>query len=90
MAMAAFLLSTLFLASGLLALATIVDSWRRHAPAVRGLRAELAACDEWRQVRVRIVELGMEPVRIALRPRVTAAGRPVQHRVRRAALRAAA
>jgi hypothetical protein len=55
--MIAVFLSALFLASGLLATATIVASWRRHAPAVRAIQAELAACEPWRQVRVRTYEI---------------------------------
>jgi hypothetical protein len=55
--MIAFLLSTLFLAAGLLAVGTIISSWQHHGAAVRALRAELRACTPWRNAYVMVREV---------------------------------
>lgn len=73
--MIAVLLSTLFTASALLAAATIAASWRRHGRAALALRAELAACPEWREARVRVTETAVRSTATVLRPDFTA--RPV-------------
>lgn len=49
-------LPLLFLAAALLAGGTIVAALRRALPQVAGLRAELAACSDRREVRFRVVE----------------------------------
>jgi hypothetical protein len=84
--MVAVLLGTLFIASGLLALTVITTSWHRHGFEARQLRAQIADCEEWREVRVRISEIAIRPSATVLRPDFTRVARPS----RRAALPAAA
>jgi hypothetical protein len=81
------LLSTVFIASGLLALAVIGASWHRYGPEARGLRARLTACDERRGVYVRITEVTIRPTATVLRPDFT---RAVRHPSSRAVVPAAA
>ncbi|NOU02326.1 MAG: hypothetical protein HOO94_01610 [Novosphingobium sp.] len=49
-------LPLLFLAAALLAVGTIAVALRRALPQVAGLRAEVAACSDRREVRFRVVE----------------------------------
>lgn len=85
--MTAVLLSTLFIASGLLAATTIGTSWRRHGAAIHALPAELVRCPEWREVRVRISEVQVRSTATVLRPAFRAV---VPHPSEQAALPAAA
>jgi hypothetical protein len=71
--MVAVLLSVLFAGSGLLAVSVIGASWRRYGAAARVLPLQLAACEEWRDVRVRTREVTVRPTATVLRPAFTAA-----------------
>lgn len=89
--MTAVLLTSLFIASGLLAMTTIGASWRRYGAAVHAIPAELACCGEWREARVRISEVHVRPTATVLRPAFRAAGlRPSERPAPPAALPAAA
>jgi len=59
--MTALLLSALFAASGLFALATIHHNWRRYGAVAAALRGELRACAEWREVTVTITAIKVHP-----------------------------
>jgi hypothetical protein len=74
--MTTVLLDALFLFAGLIATATLVASWRRHAPAARALRNQVAACENWRAVDVRISEVRVRMDATVLRPSFTAGARP--------------
>lgn len=75
--MTAILLSALFTASGLLAIAAIAAGWRRYGRAALALRAELNACDAWREVRVQIREVTVRSSATVLRPAfMRPSGRP--------------
>jgi hypothetical protein len=78
--MTAVLLSALFLASGVLALVTMISGWKRHSPAIRALRAELAACEEFRDayVRVREVTVRSTATVLPLKPAGILSTRPLQ------------
>jgi hypothetical protein len=71
--MVAVLLSALFAGSGMIAAATISASWRRYGAAARALPAQLNACEDWREVRVRISEVNVRHSATVLRPDFTAA-----------------
>lgn len=73
--MIALLLSAFFAASGLLAAAVIGTGGRRYVSALHSLRAELAACEPTREVRMRISALEVRRSATVLRPRFTAAAR---------------
>ncbi|MDR2858280.1 MAG: hypothetical protein LBV50_10600 [Novosphingobium sp.] len=89
--MAAVLLTTFFIASGLLAATAIGMSWRRYGTASRAIPAELARCGEWREVQVRISEVQIRPAATVLRPAFRAAAlRHADRPARQAALPAAA
>jgi hypothetical protein len=73
--MVAVLLTALFAATGLFAVATISASWHRYGAAVRTLRTALAACEPQREVRVRITEVRVSRSATVLRPAFTATAR---------------
>lgn len=67
--MIAILLSAMFVGTGLLAIASICESCRRHGPAALALRDELRRCEEWREIRITIREITVRPQGAAiLRP----------------------
>jgi hypothetical protein len=78
--MIAILLSALFLGSGLLAVATMISSWRRHGAAVRALRAELRACEPLRNAYVRMREVTVRSTAtvLPLKPAGNPATRPLR------------
>ena len=59
--MTAILFTALFVAAGILAIASLRESWRRHGPAALALRNELRNCSEWREVRITIREVTVRP-----------------------------
>ncbi|MFA7603711.1 MAG: hypothetical protein WCY29_11950 [Novosphingobium sp.] len=82
--MIAVLLNTLFLGAACLAAGSIAVSLRRYGPAALALRAELAACPQHRELRVRLRETRMRPSATVLRPAFTATGQAASHRPARA------
>jgi hypothetical protein len=74
--MIAFLLSVLFVATGLFSVLTIAATCSRYARGALALRAQVAACEPWREVRVRTSEIALRPSATVLRPVFKAAGRP--------------
>lgn len=66
--MIAVVLSTLFTASILLAVTTIVGSLRRYGRAALALRGELARCAEWRELRASRREVTVCSTATVLRP----------------------
>jgi hypothetical protein len=73
--MVAVLLDTLFIASGLLALAVIGASWHRYGPEACQLHVRMAECEERREVRVQVSEVAIRPIATVLRPDFTRAAR---------------
>lgn len=71
--MLAVLLTTLFTASALLAATAIAGTWRRYGRGAIALRREVAAFNEWREVRVTIDEVVVRSTATVLRPQFTAA-----------------
>lgn len=59
--MTAILLTALFTTSGVLALASIRQSWRRYGHAALALRGQLRECSEWRDVTVTVYETKVHP-----------------------------
>ena len=59
--MIAALLTTLFAVSGVLSVLTIRQSWRRYGPALLQTRAQLRACNEWREVTGTLYETAVHP-----------------------------
>jgi hypothetical protein len=89
--MTAVLLTSLFIAAGLLATTTIGANWHRYGAAVRAIPTALACCADSREVRVRISEVRVRPTAIVLRPAFKTAGqRPSELPAQPAALPAAA
>lgn len=84
--MTAILLSALFLSTGFLAAAAMAVTWQRYGRKALALRGELDACNEWRQVRVRISEVTVIHQATVLRPDFT---RPTGRPAKQAALAAA-
>jgi hypothetical protein len=78
--MTAVFLNALFLAAGLLAASTIISSWLRHGPAFRNLRANLLACDAWRDVHVKVREVTVRSTAtvLPLKPATGFATRPLR------------
>lgn len=74
--MTALLLSALFAASGLFALATMAGSLCRHGRAALALRQELTACNERRELRLRVTETTVRATATVLRPDFKAGRRP--------------
>ena len=85
--MTAILLSALFAASGVLAMAAITATWRCYGHKALALRRELYACCEWREVRAAISEVTVRHEATVLRPDFT---RPSKCPSARPALPAAA
>ncbi len=86
--MLTFALPLLFVATALLAVSTIIASLHRALPLVAGLRSDLAACTDRREVRYRVIETVVRVndgkiVTLPVKPRQTAP-------VRTGGLRAAA
>lgn len=69
--MIAVLLTTLFTASAFLAIAAMAASWRRYGRQAMTMRAQLAACKEWRDVHVRLSEVTARQTATILRPAFT-------------------
>lgn len=76
--MLAFLICALFAASGVYAALAIAATWRKHAPAVLALRAEMAACgDDVREMCYRVTGFDMPPPSAKiLRPAFRRVARP--------------
>ncbi len=68
--MTAVLLASLFVTSGLFAVAVIAHSWKRYGAAALALRGELRDCSEWREVRIttRTVSITPDGGAVILRP----------------------
>lgn len=76
--MTELLLAVLFASSGLFALTTMAVSARRRGRAALTLRDELAACQDWRVIHVRVTEVAVRTTATVLRPDFTAGRRPSQ------------
>jgi hypothetical protein len=67
----AMVLSALFIATALLAAATMMAAWRRFGRQALALRAELAACEDERALRYAIRETRVAATATVLRPNFT-------------------